>query len=161
TGSAPCWSGGGATGNGGSKSTWSFRADVQRFFPRVRPANPNDPVQVKVTGSHTVTLPDMGGSNQLPSTLGAGLVIVYRVPGYAPAPAYQKPRIPLRAVVLYAGGFTMNTQSRQMQVTLQGFYEASRISPFARMTHLVADGQAKKTERVQITSTASSADNRV
>jgi hypothetical protein len=70
TGSSPCWSGGGATGGGGSKSTWSFRADVQRFFPRVRPANPNEPVQVKVTGSHTVTLPDMGGSNQLPSARG-------------------------------------------------------------------------------------------
>src|SRR4029453_4866256 len=44
TGSSPCWSGGGATGGGGSKSTWSFRADVQRFFPRVRPANPDEPV---------------------------------------------------------------------------------------------------------------------
>ena len=56
-----------------------------RFFPRVRPANPAQPVQVLVTGSHQVTLPDMGGSNRLPSTLGAGLVIVYRVTGYDPA----------------------------------------------------------------------------
>ncbi|RPH70251.1 MAG: hypothetical protein EHM78_12135 [Myxococcaceae bacterium] len=161
-GSAPCWSGGGATGDsGGSKATWSFRADVQRFFPRVRPANPNEPVQVQVTGSHTVTLPDMGTSNQLPSTLGAGLVIVYRVTGYDPATGYQRPRMPLRAVVLYDGGFTMNNQNQQMQLTLQGFYEASRTSPLARMTHLVADGQANKTERVQITSTASSADNRL
>jgi hypothetical protein len=161
TGSSPCWSGGGATGGGGSKSTWSFRADVQRFFPRVRPANPNEPVQVKVTGSHTVTLPDMGGSNQLPSTLGAGLVIVYRVTGYDPATGYQRPRMPLRSVLLYDGGFTMNQQNQQMQVTLQGFYEASRSSPLARMTHFVADGQANKTERVQITSTASAADNRL
>jgi len=161
SGTAPCWSSGGATGGGGSKATWSFRADVQRFFPRVRPANPNEPVQVEVTGSHTVTLPDMGGSNQLPSTLGAGLILVYRVTGYDPATNYQRPRMPLRSVVLYDGGFTMNNLTRQMQVTLQGFYEASRSSPFARMTHFVADGQANKTERVQITSTASAADNRV
>ena len=161
-GTAPCWSGGGATGgSNGSKATWSYRADVLRFFPRVRPASPNQPVQVQVAGNHTVRLPDMGGSNQLPSTLGAGLVIVYRVIGYDPTTGYQMPRMPLRAVILYDGGFTMNNQTQQMQVTLQGFYEASRNSPNARMTHLVADGQANKTERVQITSTASAGDNRV
>jgi hypothetical protein len=160
-GSAPCWSAGGATGEGGSKSTWSFRADVQRFFPRVRPVNPNAPVQVKVAGSHTVTLPDMGGSNQLPSTLGAGLLIVYRVTGYDPATGYQVARRPLRSVVLYDGGFTMNNQARQMQLTLQGFYEASRSSPLARMTHFVANGQSNKSERVQISSTSSQADNRL
>ena len=161
-GSAPCWSGGGGTGSSnGSKATWSYRADVLRFFPRVRPASPNQPVQVQVAGSHTVTLPDMGNSNQLPSTLGAGLVVVYRVIGYDPATGYQVPRFPLRAVVLYDGGFTMNNQTRQMQVIMQGFYEASRTSPAARMTHLVADGQANKTERVQISSTASAADNRL
>jgi hypothetical protein len=160
-GSAPCWSAGGATGEGGSKSTWSFRADVQRFFPRVRPVNPNEPVQVKVTGSHTVTLPDMGGSNQLPSTLGAGLLIVYRITGYDPATGYQVPHRPLRSVLLYDGGYTMNNQARQMQLTVQGFYEASRSSPFARMTHFVANGQSNKPERVQISSTSSQADNRL
>jgi hypothetical protein len=161
-GTAPCWSSGGATGaSNGSKATWSFRADVLPFFTRVRPASPNQPVQVKVEGSHTITLPDMGGSNQLPSTLGAGLVIIYRVTGYDPATSYQTPKMPLRAVVLFDGGFTMNNSSRQMQVILQGFYEASRTSPNARMTHLVADGQANKTERVQISSTASASDNRI
>jgi hypothetical protein len=102
----------------------------------------------------------MGGSNQLPSTLGAGLVIVYRVAGYDPATGYQTPRMPLRAVILYDGGFTMNNQTPQMQVTLQGFYEASRASPNARMTHLVANGQSNKTERADH-STASVGDNRV
>ena len=159
-GTAPCWSSGGATGgSNGSKATWSYRADVLPFFPRVRPTSPNQPVQVQVEGSHTVTLPDMGGSNQLPSTLGAGLVVVYRLTGYDPATSYQTPRMPLRAIVLFDGGFTLNNQNRQMQVTVEGFYEASRTSPNARMTHLVADGQANKTERVQITSTASTSDN--
>ena len=161
-GTAPCWSSGGATGgSNGSKATWSFRADVLAFFPRVRPASPNQPVQVQVEGSHTVTLPDMGGSNQLPSTLGAGLVLVYRVTGYDPTTNYQTPKMPLRAVLLFDGGFTMNNSSRQMQVIMEGFYEASRASPNARMTHLVADGQANKTERVQISSTASAGDNRI
>jgi hypothetical protein len=159
-GTAPCWSSGGATGgSNGSKATWSYRADVLPFFPRVRPASPNLPVQVQIEGSHTVTLPDMGGSNQLPSTLGAGLVIVYRVTGYNRATNYQTPLMPLRAILLFDGGFTMNNSSRQMQVVMQGFYEASRTSPNARMTHLVADGQANKTERVQISSTASASDN--
>src|SRR5215469_16839738 len=114
-GTAPCWSSGGATGGAnGSKATWSFRADVLPFFPRVRPASPNQPVQVQVVGNHSITLPDMGLSNQLPSTLGAGLVFVYRVTGYDPATSYQTPRMPLRAVVLFDGGFTMNNSSRQM-----------------------------------------------
>src|SRR5262245_26322907 len=40
-GTPPCWSGGGGTGQSqGSKATWFFRADVLRFFPRVRPASP-------------------------------------------------------------------------------------------------------------------------
>src|SRR5215472_7416388 len=92
-GSAPCWSSGGATGSSnGSKATWSYRADVLPFFPRIRPADPSQPVQVQVTGSHEVTLPDMGTSNQLPSTLGAALVLVYRVSGYDPATNYQAPR---------------------------------------------------------------------
>jgi hypothetical protein len=160
SGTAPCWSGGGATGtSNGSKATWSYRADVLRFFPRVRPADPQQPVQVLVTGTHEVTLPDMGTSNQLPSTLGAGLVIVYRVRGYDAASNYQTPRQPLRSIVLYDGGFTMNNQTRQLQLPIEGFYEASRTAPGARMSHLVGDGQANKTERVQITSTASPADN--
>jgi hypothetical protein len=161
-GTAPCWSSGGATGSSnGSKATWSYRADVLRFFPRVRPTDPRQPVQVMVTGSHEVTLPDMGTSGQLPSTLGAGLVIVYRTRGYDPATNYQTPREPLRAVVIYDGGFTINNQTRQLRLPMEGFYEASRTAPGARMSHLVADGQANKTERVQITSTASSADNQL
>jgi hypothetical protein len=161
-GSAPCWSSGGGTGSSnGSKATWSYRADVLRFFPRVRPTSPNLPVEVQVTGSHSVSLPDMGTSNQLPSSLGAGLVVVYRITGYDPATGFQSARRPLRSVVIYDGGFTMNNHTQQMQLTLQGFYEASRKAPGARMTHLVADGQANKTERVRITSTGSSADNQV
>jgi hypothetical protein len=162
SGSAPCWSSGGATGSSnGSKATWSYRADVMPYFPRTRPADPSQPVQVDVTGAHQVTLPDMGNSNQLPSTLGAGLVIVYRRVGYDPASGYSKPLAPLRSIVLFDGGFTLNQQNKLLQVTLEGFYEASRTAPNAHLSQLVADGQSNKTERVQITSTASAADNKL
>jgi hypothetical protein len=161
-GGAPCWSSGGATGSSnGSKATWSYRADVMPYFPRIRQAGPSPSVQVDVTGPHQVTLPDMGNSNQLPSTLGAGLVIVYRVVGYDQATGYATPLAPLRSIVLFDGGFTLNNQNKLLQVTLEGFYEASRSAPNARMTQLVADGQANKTERLQITSTASAADNKL
>lgn len=76
-GSSPCWSSGGATGSAnGSRATYVYRADVLPLFPRLRPASTNEPVRVDVTGAHEVRLPDAGKSNQLPSTLGAGLVIV-------------------------------------------------------------------------------------
>jgi hypothetical protein len=128
-GTSPCWSDGGATGSpSGSKITASYRADVLRFFPRQRPTTPNEPVTVEVTGSHQVILPDQGNSNQLPSTLGAGLVIVYRVPGYK-APDYREPNHPLRYVVLYDGGFTLNNASRELELTLEGFFEAKRLDP--------------------------------
>jgi hypothetical protein len=161
-GTAPCWSNGGGTGEShGSKATWSFRADVLRFFPRVRPASSNLPVQVLVTGNHQVVLPDMGKSNRIPSTLGAGLVVVYRVTGYDPATGYQSPRLPLRSIVLFDGGDALDNHSRALQLTLEGFYEASRLSPQARMSMLVADGQSNKSERVQIRSTASAADDQL
>ena len=144
-----------------SGATWSYRADVLRFFPRVRPTAPNLPVQVQVGGSHKVTLPDMGKSSRLPSTLGAGLVVVYRVTGYDPSTGYQTARQPLRAIVLFDGASSLDRRSSKLQLTLEGFYEASRLSPGARMTMLVADGQSNKGERVLIRSTTSTADDRL
>ena len=161
-GTAACWSNGGGTGqNNGSRATWSYRADVLRFFPRIRPATADSAVQVQVNGSHKVTLPDMGNSNQLPSTLGAGLVIVYRVSGYDPRTGYTTARMPLRSIVLFDGGITVDNHSSSFQVGLEGFFEADRSSPRARLTLLAADGQSNKSERVQIRSTASSSDNKL
>jgi len=161
-GTAACWSNGGGTGqNNGSRATWSYRADVLRFFPRIRPATADAAVQVLVNGSHKVTLPDMGGSNRLPSTLGAGLVIVYRVSGYDPRTGYQTARMPLRSIVIFDGGITVDNRSSSFQVGLEGFFEADRNQPKARLTMLAADGQSNKSERVQIRSTASTSDNRV
>ena len=158
-GTAACWSNGGGTGqNHGSRATWSFRADVLRFFPHVER---NGAIQVDVTGPHEVTLPDMGPSNRLPSTLGAGLVVVYRVTGYDANTSYRSPRQPLRSIVLFDGGATMDNRTSQVQVSMEGFFEASRGSPDARLTFLIADGQSNKSERVQLRSTASTSDNKL
>ena len=102
----------------------------------------------------------MGRSTRLPSTLGAGLVVVYRVPG---RPRRWGTRLPaaLRAIVLYDGGSTLDRRTSKLQLPLEGFYEASRVSPGGRMTLMVADGQSNKSERVQIRSTSSSADDRL
>jgi hypothetical protein len=161
-GSAPCWSDGGATGSSqGSKAIWSYRADVLRFFTRRRPADRTQPVTVEVGGAHTVQLPDAGGSNQLPSALGAGLLVVYRVTGYDDASGNQVARQPLRAVVINDGSAVMDNSTRGIAVTLEGFYEAARVAPNARLSLFVANGQSNKPELVMIRSTASSADNRV
>jgi len=158
-GTAACWGTGGGTGqNQGSRATWSFRADVLRFFPHVER---NGAIQVAVTGPHEVTLPDMGPSNRLPSTLGAGLVVVYRVTGYDPNTAYKSPRQPLRSIVIFDGGATMDNKTSQVQVPLEGFFEVSRSSPSARLTFLIADGQSNKSEQVQIRSTTSPSDNKL
>ncbi len=132
-----------------------------RFFPRRRPENRLQPVTVEVGGAHEVRLPDAGGSNELPSALGAGLLVVYRVTGYSAASGYQTPRLPLRAIVINDGGDVMDNATSGVAVPFEGFFEASRASPNARLALFVANGQSNKPERVSITSTASSSDNRL
>lgn len=158
-GSSPCWSNGGGTGSAnGSRAIYVYRADVLPLFPRVRPTSTDQPVQVSVAGTHEVRLPDAGNSNQLPSTLGAGLVIVYRQVGYDDA---GRPRQPLRAIVVYDGGYTMDNRTRGLTVTLEGFYEASRTAPGAKLTSIVANGQPNFSERVLVQSTNDARDARL
>jgi hypothetical protein len=169
-GASPCWSGGESHGSS-SRALYAYRADVLRFFPRVRPADKTQPVQVLVGGAHEITLPDAGKSNKLPSTLGAGLLIVYRLPGYDAGSGYTTALRPLRSIVIYDGLSALDPRTHQLSVTLEGFYEASRTSPNARMSHLVglsgnqqepwSDEDDAPSERVQISSTLSAADNKL
>ncbi len=156
SGSPTCSSNGGATGSAnGSRSLYTYRADVLPFFPRRKPDEPNERVRVDVFDvDHEVTLPDAGGSNQLPLTLGAALVVVYRVVGYD---ATGAARAPLRSIVLYDGGYTIDQGSRGLDVTLEGFYEASNTAPNARMTHLVGNGQDNFDESIRLQSAAGGA----
>ena len=147
-GTAPCWSsGGGAGGAKGAHQMKAFRADVLRFLPVAidkdgipgkRLVNDTD-LEKNGFDLHEVVLPDSGSGNQVPSTTGASLVVVYRDPDDT---------APLRSVVIYNGGYTMDQSTNSMTQTIQGFYQASSASPVAKMTQIVGDGQANFSERV-------------
>src|SRR5207249_1217180 len=87
-------------------------------------------------GTFEIKLPDAGTGNSVPSTAGATLVVVYR-----------DPTQPLRSIVFYNGGFTMDQSTQGFTLTMLGFYQASSTSPTAKMTHIVGDGSTK-TERL-------------
>ena len=100
-GTPPCWSSGGGTGSsGGANKTYTYRTDVLRYFDI-------DPLtgKFKVNGAHQVQLPDGGG----PIALGASLVVIYR-----------DPTLPLSAIVLYDGGYTMDQTTEGMFQRLRG-----------------------------------------
>ena len=139
-GTAPCWSsGGGAGGADGAHRMVAYRADVLRFLPIDR--DPGSPTYGKhlVNGSHPVVLPDSGSGNSVPTTAGASLVLVYR-----------DPSMPLSAIVIYDGGYTMDQSTQRMTRTIEGFYQASSSNPLARMTHIVGDGQENFSELLRV-----------
>ena len=153
-----CWGSGG--GNGSSQQSQAqtllvYRADVLRYLPVVtvpagQPFN-GEPLTERMVNDAdlmannfpltTVKLLDAGGGgstspssgNQTFQTLGASLVVVYRLP-----------TDPLRAVVIYNGGFrfaSVNGTVSTLTQNIQGFYEASKTSPVAKMTHIVGGGR--------------------
>ena len=142
-------------------SVYVFRSDVLPYFERVTPSDPTKAVQVVVVGPHEVSLPDAGPGHRLPSTLGAGLVIVYRVAGYDATilPAYSSPKMPLKSIVIYDGGFTLSKTLPQLSLAMEGFYEASRGAPTAQLTQIVGNGRPGLSNTVQVTSTLAAADN--
>jgi hypothetical protein len=91
----------------------------------------------QVNGKHTVKLPDSGGNGNgsLLYTDGASLVVIYRVvtPGNPSA-------VPLRAVVIYNGAFSMDKHSSGMTQTVASLYQVS-ASALAKITNIVANGQ--------------------
>ncbi|HEV7611520.1 MAG TPA: hypothetical protein VGO37_06590 [Steroidobacteraceae bacterium] len=146
----------------GASRVYVYRSDVLPYFERITPADPTQPVRVVAAGPHEVTLPDAGSGRRLPSTLGAGLVVVYRVAGYDPGSlplAYSAPKLPLKSIVIYDGGFTLNQGTPQLTVPMEGFYEASRSAPSAKLTQIVGNGRPGLQETVQVTSTLAAADN--
>ncbi len=134
-GSAACWSSGGGTGSsGGSKRTYTYRADVLRFF------DVETDGKISVNGTHAVQVPDTGGSgNATPIALGASLVVVYRAPDSA---------APLSAIVIYDGSYTIDNSNRAMSQTIKGFYQPALSNPNARITYIVGSGQSNKNEMV-------------
>jgi hypothetical protein len=140
------WSNGGCGGsNGGTKTIVAYRADVRPFLP-VDPTNgriqgnlPNQGNQE--TFSLPVSLVGGGNGNGTPFTLGASLVIIYRV--------QASPLVyPLNAIVLYDGAVAPSNQTStnvEMAQTIQGFYQPDGLHR-AKITHIVGDGQPNKGE---------------
>jgi hypothetical protein len=130
-----CWGSGGGSGTTSSTTQLRvYRADVLRNFSI-------DAVTGKplVNGPHEVKLPDSGGGgtqapssgNQVRYVEGASLVVVSRM-------ATQ----PLRSVVIFDGGLTVDQDAPSMGVNIAGYYDATDGAK-AKMTHMVADGGSR------------------
>jgi len=131
------WSSGGCTGaSGGSKTMRTYRADVSSYLQIDADGN----VQPNI--SYQVRLPDSGSNGGgVPLTLGATLVIIYRV---------LDKNAPLNAITIYDGAYAPSNSGQTMSQSLNGFYEPTQppgvIS--AKLTHIVGNGQSNKLEQV-------------
>jgi hypothetical protein len=129
------WSSGGCSGNSqGSKTMRTYGADVRALLPLDAKGN------VLANGTYEVSLADSGSNGGgAPLTLGASLVIIYRV---------LSPSVPfLTSVVIYDGAFAPSNGSSTVTQPLQGFYQAA-ASPMSKLTHIVGNGQNNKNETV-------------
>ena len=131
------WSSGGCSGSSqGSKTMVTYRADVSNLIPV--DANGN-----VLPSTYTVSLPDTGKTSP-PDTLGATLVIVYRL---------LAPTAPLTAVVIYDGAYAPSNTMQTMTLPMLGFYQAGNDQiPFGpvttKITHIVGNGQTNKLQQV-------------
>ena len=156
-GTRSCWSSGGGAGTqSGAQALLVYRADVLRYLPYKKDALTGRPLGQRLVNDadltadgfalHTVSLPDSGGGgtqspssgNQAFLTEGASLVVVYRIAG-----------APLKAVVISDGGYTFNSTNPLMTQTIR-FYEASKVGPIAKMTHIVGDGDTSFKEQLTV-----------
>jgi len=128
------WSTGGCAGSAqGSKTMRVYRADVRPYLNL--DANGN----AVGNGTYQVKLADSGSNGGgVPLTLGASLVIIYRL---------QSPGVPLNSIVLYDGALAPNNSASMMTLPMVGFYQAS-AAPVAKLTHIVGNGQPNKSETV-------------
>jgi len=132
------WSSGGCSGSSNGTTTMrAYRADVRPFLAMDADGN------VLGNGSYQVKLADSGSNGGgTPLTLGASLVIIYRV---------LSPVVPLNSIVLYDGATAPSNSSSSMSQQLAGFYQAA-TSPVAKITHIVGNGQPNKSESVMLNS---------
>jgi hypothetical protein len=136
------WSGGGCAGsNNGTTTLRSYRADVRPYLlldsnGNIQTPNATTPVtyQVKLADSGS-----MGGG--APLTLGATLVLIYRV---------NSKLVPLNSIVIYDGAAAPGNSSSVMSQTMFGFYQSTVISPAVKITHIVGDGQSNKSQSVTL-----------
>jgi Bacterial Ig-like domain (group 3) len=138
---ATSFSFGGCSGGSTGKIVQTYRAAVRGYLPQ--DANGI----VLANGKYEVRLPSVGPS--APLTLGATLVIIYRI---------LSPDVPLNSIVIYEGGFANTNTSSNMTQTVQGFYDAATDplknptikNPVSRLTHIVGAGKNNKFETVYL-----------
>lgn len=138
------WSNGGCPSTSTGRVVTAYRADVRSLLP----VDGNGNVLEGSSGApqqYQVTLPS-STNGSTPITLGATLVIIYRV---------LSKDVPLNSIVIYEGDFgqsTMNVPSSLIMLqTVQGFYDAA-ASPVNRLTHIVGSGQSNKFQTVYFSS---------
>jgi hypothetical protein len=125
------FSNGGCSGTSTGKIVQTYRADVRSFLPR--DANGNVLVDSADGVTFEVRLPNVG--NNTPLTLGASLVLIYRV---------LSPNFPLNVITIYDGGFAANTAPNfTMSQLIQGPTQVAN-SPVSRLTHIVGAGKSNK-----------------
>ena len=140
------WSSGGCSGSAqGSKTMRTYRADVRAYLPLdVNPASATFG-RIQPNGNFSVRLADSGSNgNTTPFSLGASLVIVYRV---------LSPALPLNAIVLYDGAYAPSNAALTFSQAVSGFYQPA-AGPVAKLTHIVANGQINKSEQVYLNNTS-------
>ena len=126
------WSSGGCTGTSTGKLVRTYRANVVSLLPRDSSGN------ISANGTYEVRLANVG--NNTPLTLGATLVLIYRV---------FDPTVPLNSIVIYDGAFNPGGAQLTMTQTIQGFYDAAN-NPVSRITHIVAGGKINKFQTVKL-----------
>ena len=141
------WSSGGCSGsNSGSKTIRTYRADVRPYLPVDN--TPKSLTYGATIANGTISqirFADSGtNGNAAPFTLGATLVIIYRVltPGTA-----------LNSIVIYDGSYSPSNAGMNFSQAISGFYQASS-GPVAKITHIVGNGQPNKNEKVYLNSTS-------
>jgi hypothetical protein len=131
------WSAGGCAGSSNGTTTLrTYRVDVRPFLDLVAGS-------VQAAGPYQVRLADSGSNGGgAPLTLGATLVVVYRV---------MSPAFPLKAISFYDGAFAPGNGSSPFSLTIRGFYQASNtVTPDIKLTHIVGNGQPNKGETVSL-----------
>ena len=135
TQSSVSWSSGGCPSNSTGRIVTVYRANVGGLLPHDSSGN------VLANSTYQVTLPS-SSSGSPPITLGATLVIIYRV---------LSKDVPLNSIVIYDGAYGQSTfnvpSSLLMTQTVLGFYDAA-TNPVTRLTHIVGSGQSNKFQTV-------------
>src|SRR6266851_3512717 len=87
--------------------------------------------------NYEVRLPSQ--SNGAPLTMGATLVIIYRV---------MSPNFPLNSIVILDGSYSPSTSALTTTNTIQGFYQSDGSN--SKLTYIVGNGQKNQSETVSL-----------